>query len=146
MLTQQWALHYVLGPFDVGSTRKLHAVPQAVAKIVALTIERRGHPNYESGALQFFGTGIDEHHPIGSCRIVKHVAGVAKFSDLPERYLACTMTLETTETVTETLAQYAPVAGMKLHVGIGNADEILPDAVIADTEHPGSMFDYNRGW
>jgi hypothetical protein len=132
-LTQQWKLHYILGPLDVIDQRKLKDIGQAVAKIVKLVIKKRGHPSYQSGALQFFGdTGSFSRVDLLSSKGPTQ-AGFGEGSDTTI-YWSMLMKLETEELSSFVEGSLAEVEAADISVGIGGGEGILPDAISAQTD------------
>lgn len=133
-LTQPWAVDYVLGGLDIGPTRKLLAVFQAVVKIIERCIRRRGHPAYENGALQFFA---DKGH-IGAIRMVRYDGPPfyqARFAggDDETVYLAVSIALETVEYSRENPDAFGPVEGMTQQINAGGEEGIFPGLVYTDS-------------
>jgi len=92
--TQQWQVHYVFGPLQVGDVAKLEGALWIAADVVAAVLELGYHPAYESGAMQF---GQDEAG-ISQARLVGAEVGEAQFAANSEiTYYACLMELETQE-------------------------------------------------
>lgn len=137
-LKQPWSLHYILGPLDVIDARQLKDVCVAVAKIVALVVQRRGHKAYQSGALQFFsGNAPDEPSPFTSIRVVSHEGpGQAVFANEAQvTYWAIEMRLETTEISSDVDdASSGALDGMSLTVNVGGGEGLTPALVVAKTD------------
>lgn len=132
-LTQPWNVDYILGPLAIEDQRRLCDVLPAVAKVVTTAVERRGHPDYESGALQFF----DGAGKFTACAVKSYELGPMRAGggDDSAVYWACSMRLETVE-IEEFREGYSevPLIGAAFTFGVGDDDEILPDAIIADTD------------
>lgn len=146
--TQTWNLHYILGPrFSIETDAKLTGALDWVALVVATAIQKRGHPDYDSGNLQFFGTDADdtlgERATIGSVSLIRSQTGQAVFSDgnKDARYPALRIDIETIEYGDETLAAFPTVTGMDLYEHVGNGQDLLMNFVVADTDFPGPMYD-----
>lgn len=131
-LTQQWGVDYVLGPLAVEDLRKLGDALPAVAKVIALAIQKRGHPDYDGGAVQFF----DDAGRFASVRAVSYKTGPALFApgDDSPVYYAMSMTLETTEMVADRDGFATDLEGASFSFGLGDGAELLPNAVEADTD------------
>lgn len=131
-LTQPWELVYVLGPLPPEDIRRLGDVLPAVAKVVMGTVRLRGHPDYNSGALQFFpGRGN-----FGSCRVVSYEVGQAQFGggeDAPT-YWATQVNLETVEYVTPLDGIHPDLEGASYSMGVGGDGGTLPDLIGFDTD------------
>jgi hypothetical protein len=138
---QTWNAHLILGPrAGIASDRKLQAVLIRASDILALVVERRGHPDYASGALQFFGSTLDGPHYLDSCYVVSSGVGNASFADQDAVYHAMRMVLETTEGSDDTLAAYPEFQGGTIHIGTGDASGVLPEVVELDTDHIEPMY------
>jgi hypothetical protein len=132
-LTQQWQLYYVLGPLDVMDRRKLADILQAVPKLVALVIRKRGHASYESGALQFFGGNGD----FAAVRLVSYAAGEAPFAE-NAHWTLCRMTLETVEISGWREGAFGDLEAADYTMGVGGIDEgIQPALVIGSSDEQG---------
>jgi hypothetical protein len=134
-ITQQWGVHYILGPLDVGELRKLSDACIAVAKIVNLCIRRRGHPAYQGGALQFF----QGHGRIGAIRIVSHDGpGQASFASDPKgvQYYATTLVLETVEYSYNVDGADGDFEGLDLTIDAGSDDGVLPGLIYGASDVP----------
>jgi hypothetical protein len=132
-LTQQWKLHYILGPLDIIDQRKLKDIGQAVAKIVKLVIKKRGHPSYQSGALQFF----DDTSRFARVDMVSSKgptqAGFGEGADTTV-YWAMLIKLETEELSSFIEGSLGPVDAADITIGIGGGEGILPDGIQAQTD------------
>lgn len=138
-LRQPWSLHYILGPLDVIDARQLKDVCVAVAKIVALVIQKRGHRSFQGGALQFFGGGSpDSPSLFTSIKLVSHEGpGQAVFGGDSSTtiYWAIEMRLETTEISSDVDgADSCELDGIDLTVGVGGGEGLLPAMVIAKSD------------
>jgi hypothetical protein len=123
LLRQPWELHYIVGPLDVAATRQLQDVCQAVSKIVRRTVERRGHPAYESGVEQFFPDGSA---PFSSAELKGGQMGPAAFAgdEKSTPYYALTLRLETTEVArVNGEGSFGPFDGTDYDFGIGNGPD-----------------------
>lgn len=106
-ITQRWTVDYILGPLSIVDTRKLSDILTAVIKVIQLTIRQQGHPDYQSGALQFGDAyedvdGITDGSggaKLSTVRIVSSNRGRARIAQEPgsPTYLAASLVLETTE-------------------------------------------------
>lgn len=134
-LTQKWAVHYILGPLDIVGERKLSDICIAIAKLIMLVVRQRGHKSYQNGALQFFpGTGgLASLWP-------KSIdgPGQAKFAgdDNGTTYYAMTLTLESTEITSDSVDGFGDFDGVGFSVGVGDADQIIPDLLQGDSSVP----------
>lgn len=135
-LTQPWALHYILGPLDIGDLHKLNKVCIAVAKIVDMVIRDRGHRNFESGATQFF-EGTSAH--FSAIELKSHEGpGQARLAEGGDSliYYAITLNLETVETVKDKVEAYGDFAGTDYEVGVGDGEGIYPGLIYAASDVP----------
>jgi hypothetical protein len=136
-LTQPWELLYTLGPLPPEDQRRLVDILPAIAKVVALVIRRRGHPDFDGGALQFFeGKGH-----FGAIRIVSYEVGQAQFGggEAAPTYWTAQIDLETVEFANDLDGAFTGFDGASYEVGIGDDGGILPAAIIADTETAGDI-------
>jgi hypothetical protein len=132
---QQWQLHYFLSPLRVDHVRRLSGVLTWVPTIVQQVIYMQGHPAYEGGALQF-GTGKGG---LATLRIINHELGQARFADTGDdgpTYLACSITLETTELGGWTDAASVDLDGATFKADVGDATNLLVNMIEAETEYP----------
>lgn len=134
-LTQAWNVHYILGELDTGELRKVGDACVAAAKIIRMTIRKRGHLAYQAGALQFF-PGVGD---LCSVELKSHEGpGQAKFAgdeDGPMFY-AISMALETVEILSDNLDVYPPFEGVMYEVGGGDGNTIFPGLIYADSAVP----------
>ncbi len=130
-ITQEWAVDYVIGPLSPEDQRKLRDILQAVPKVLRETIRRRGHPDYASGALQFFeGTGR-----FAAVNLKSFEVGAAPFAgDSAPLYHAVSCVLETMEIDGPLAGAEATLDGMSMSLGLSGPEGTLPDAVSADSE------------
>lgn len=129
---QKWNVHWIAGPLTVGELHKLHDAVLAVSATVQRTIMRRGHPAYQSGAVQF---GTDTSY-LASVKMLSHEAGQAQFAEGEEAplYLACRCVLETSERTVD-LDEGGELLGLSLTAHVGDAVEVLPGLVIGLSEY-----------
>ncbi|MCA9647232.1 MAG: hypothetical protein KC492_41370 [Myxococcales bacterium] len=122
-VTQRWSVDFVLGPLVIDEERKLGSLCQGVAKVIAATIRRGCHPDYQGGALQF-GKAYEDSDDyadgsggaqLSTVRVVTHRVGRARFAEDPAapEYVGCYMQLETTE-LGEGLDQWVDQQGMSV--------------------------------
>lgn len=134
-VTQTWDVHYILAPTDVGDCRKLLDVCVAVPKILRLVIRKRGHPQYQSGALQFF----DGQGTLASVNLTGW-EGPVQASFAPEEnaptYHAVVMQLETTELTYDDIDAYGGLEASTFEIGAGDDQGIYPGLIYADTTAP----------
>lgn len=138
-LRQPWTIDWVLGPADIAQKFQLGDAAVAVSKIIALVVEKRAHPAYQSGALQF---SIDGNASgITSIRMVRHVGpGVARFADdESSSYYAITIEIETLE-VAGVSGNEEDAAGVfdgaDYDVAIGGSEGTIRGLVFANTDPP----------
>lgn len=134
-ITQQWGVDYILPPLGPEDERKLVDVLPAVAKVIRLAVDgARGHPDYDSGALQFFpGKGN-----LARIRVLNYQVGRARFADTDvtdtPTYLACSVTLETWEVSYYRDGSSTDLDGETFDLGVGDGEGVVPDLTAADTE------------
>ena len=137
---EKWLVHFILGPRQgIVEDRKLVPVLPTAARIMALTIEDKGHPDYLGGAVCFFGATLADTPLADSIAVKGWGVGSAKFA-ADERgpvYPALLMTLDVEEGWDWDVEAYGECTGAYVHVHGGDAHELLPDMVIADTDYPG---------
>jgi hypothetical protein len=128
---QKWHAHWIAGPLTVGELHKLHDATLAVSATIQRTIMRRGHPAYQSGAVQF---GSDTSY-LASVRMLSHEAGQAQFAEGEEAplYLAVRCVLETHER-TRDLDEGGELLGLTLTADVGDAVELVPGLVVGLSE------------
>lgn len=135
-MTQQWRLHYILGPLDVMDRRKLADMLVAVPKVVALVIRKRGHASYESGALQFFAATGN----FASVRLVNSQSGEVPFAEgSGTAWHACQMVLETVELSGWRDGAFGDVEAADYTVGVGSDEGVLPAGIVASSDHEPSL-------
>lgn len=130
---QPWSVDYILGPLPVEDQRRLLDVLGAIARVVKLVIRRRGHPDFDGGALQFFeGTG-----QFASVALKSFEIGSAPFGgeDQP-LYHAISLTLETVETDGSVEGVDTALEGASFTFGLTGNEGTLPASVIVDTDTP----------
>lgn len=132
--TQNWELHYIMDALAIDSMHRVKAVADVwVPTVVSQTIERQGHPQYESGAIQF-GAGKG-----GLARVSLRsiTVGQASFAggDDAAMHLMCTMGLETLELARDVDGAFADLEGTSIGVGVGGPEGILPDVINVDTNY-----------
>lgn len=132
-LLDKWSVDYILGPLDVGAVRKVQDICVAILKLIRAVVYRRGHPAYESGALQFFpGKG-----GFASIEVKRHSGpGQAKFAgdDSGTIYYALSVGLDTAETLEELASEAGDFEATDYSVAVGNATELVPDMIQASTD------------
>lgn len=129
-LSQQWGLHYILSPLDIGDLRKLGDILIGVVKAVVLTIDAGGHPAHQDGRLVLYENGLT------TMRMLNYQAGRARFAEEGPVYLAVSMTLETTEISAASEASEAPLTGASFGLGTGNSEGVIDPLVQSMTEAP----------
>lgn len=137
-----WGLDYVLPPLSGSELRKLTAVLSAVGKIIQLVVYRRGHPAYESGAIQF---GSDKGN-LTTLRVKSSQQGPAVVGSLPNDttvFYALHLEMESLELdmpydldADGTPTTEADFEGADYNLGVGGADGVLPDETQARTDFP----------
>jgi hypothetical protein len=143
-IKQTWNVHWILGPRQGAvADRKLLNVLQAGAKIIDIAIEDKSHPDWQSGALQFFGASLADAPLASSVKVTGWGAGQASFAtdENGAKFHALRVDLEILEVWRPDVDAYTEGDGMTAHVGGGNQTEIIPDFVIGDTEYPGPMYE-----
>ena len=129
---QPWQMHYILGPLKVSDANKfLPVISHIVPTIVNEVIRRRGHPNFEAGAIQF----VDGKGKLSTLMLQSHEFGPAIFADGDDStYYACTLNLESTET-DELIEDFADLEGFNACIGVGNFEEIVPALIYTNSDH-----------
>jgi hypothetical protein len=134
-LTQEWGVHYVLSPIDVGDIRRFGDICVAVCKLIRLVVRKKGHPSYQGGAIQF---GADAGG-FSTAQVESHQGpGQASFAgdDSGPLYYAVSLKLVTTEVSSDDLDAFGNLDAVDFSIGVGNATEIVPDLIQADTSIP----------
>lgn len=129
---QTWGCDYILGPLKAEDYRRLGGALAWVAKVIDSTIESRGHPDYESGALQFFpGVG-----GLAELSVARSQEGLAEFGDQGEglELYALSLELRSVEHDSHDEDAFADFVGARHTVGVGGGEGVLPDGIVADTE------------
>ena len=132
--TQPWVLEYILGPLKVEDYRRVGAVLTAAARIIDLTIERRGHPAFESGTLQFF----PDRGGLASVSVRSARQGLASFGEQGEgnEFYALRVELETVE-IDGWADDFDPdFAGVGVQVDVAGDGGTLPAVILAETDEP----------
>lgn len=131
-LTQQWGVEYVLGPLPIEDVRRIGDILSAVPKVIAAAIRLRGHPDYDSGAVQFF----EDAGRFASVRPLSYAMGPAAFSDGADSpiYHTMSMKLETVELVADRDGFATDLEGASFTFGVGDGSQVLPAEVEADTD------------
>src|ERR1041385_616815 len=95
---QTWELHYVLGPYHLGEERKVRDALTYIDTVVLATIERGGHPAYQSGAKVLYSAGF------ATLSLGRSRRGKAKFADAENAptYWMLSSELESTEIMVPT--------------------------------------------
>jgi hypothetical protein len=132
--TQNWELHYIMDALAIDHIHRVQAVADVwVPTIISQTIERQGHPQYESGAVQF-GTGKGGLARVWLRSITVGQATFAQGDGAPI-HLMCTMGIETLELASDADGAFADLEGASIGVGVGGPEGILPDVINVDTNH-----------
>ena len=133
-VTQNWGLDYILGPLSVADFRRLGGALNAARSIIQLCIRRRGHPSYESGALQF---GPDKGN-FSTIKAVESQEGPAAYGQENEgmEFCALHMVLQTTELDGIVPGTVPEFDGLTATLGVGGQQDILPDVIVANTSVP----------
>lgn len=130
---QDWGVLWILGQADVNEQRKLGAFLVAGAKMLAIAVRRRGHPDYESGALQFFPTTGG----LGSVAINRINADPRRINDQGQTdWLMLELDLQTTEYGGWEIGAYGNVDYMTLDMAVGDATGVIPSFIQADSRYP----------
>lgn len=129
--SQKWGLHYIISPVDVGDLRKVGDILTRASATILHTIERGGHPAYQSGAKALSTVGLD------ALEIDNDQAGQARFAADPAsplyHSLSCELTsLESTDWVPGTAPDFN---GASYTLGTGDQSGILPETVTFDTNN-----------
>ena len=133
--TDKWGVDYFLGPLDVGDVRKLQDICNGIVKLISSVVRRRGHPAYESGALQFF----PDLGGLAEVTVKSHVGpGQAKFAgdESGTVYYALSIILETVELLKDEDAEAGDFIATDYSVAVGSSEELVPDLIEAATDTP----------
>lgn len=128
-----WGFDYILGPLSADDERRLMGALNAVRMLIPVVIRGRGHPAFESGALQF-GQGNGR---FSSIRVTTSAEGPATFGQDGEgvEFPAIHLELETTELDdADGEHQGAPLEGATFTFGVGGSEDAEPELIIARTE------------
>ena len=124
---------WVLGQADVAEKRKLADFLVAGAKVIRLTIERRGHPDYDSGALQFFPT----KGALGACRLVSFSVEPRTLNEKdPTAWLGLDATLQTVEYSNIDTDSFEDAEYAEIDIDL-NTDDPVTDFIDIDTRYSG---------
>lgn len=129
---QQWGVDYVLGPLPIEDVRRCGDILTAVPGVIVGAIRRRGHPDYDGGAVQFF----EDAGRFMSVRALTSVGGEAQFAEGADSptYYAMSMKLETQEILSDRDGFATDLEGASFTFGVGDGSQVLPAAVEADTD------------
>lgn len=132
-MTQNWQAHYILGPMDLEKQRRLLDLPQAIAKMLAVSIRCFGHPSYESGANQIEAADLE------SLELVNMSGpGAARFDGDEDSttYWAMSLELRSTENTEPNNANDQFLSGIDLTLNVGGAGSpsINPALIEAQTD------------
>lgn len=120
-LTQQWHMHWILGPADIDTRRRLGDVGRSIGLLVKMIERDFGHKSFEDGANQFeSATG-----GLMSLRLLNHSQlGSASFADDEQNrvFWACRYTVETTELVSDLVDHEADFEGMDISLDVSGAN------------------------
>lgn len=129
--TQTWGLDYILSPLGADDFRRAGDILFGVSQLVALVIQEKGHPAYQSGASVTTGVGLS------SLEVTRARLGQARFGDADgPTYLSLSMTLRTTELSGFLDDVDADFTGFDLQIGTGNGDGIIMPLVYVDSDQP----------
>ena len=132
-MTQQWRLVWILGQAGVEEQRKLGDFLTAGAKHIRLAVRRRGHPDYDGGALQFFPTTGG----LGSVAIQWVETEPASINENSEvDWLVMEMGLETVEYGNWDDEAFVNADYMTLEMGVGDSTGYIPSLINADSRYP----------
>lgn len=132
-LTQPWKLHWIVGPIDLIDQRKVLDAGQAIAKVIDLVIQQRGHLAYEGGALQFFTNtssfaGVD----------LKGYQGPDQAGFAGDRsttfFWAVELDLETVEVSNYREGSFGLVDALDVTAGVGGGEGVQPALVIGSSD------------
>lgn len=134
---QDWHLHFILGPLDIGAARKLLDAGLLVEAVVDSIVKQRRHDAYNGGATPFGdGSPIDKISVTGAEGPGQALYGGDK--DNGTVYWSTVITIQTTETGREIASDGStgdPVLdGASYDVGAGSDEGVLPSVVLADTD------------
>jgi hypothetical protein len=135
--TQEWNLHYILGPLEVGAARKLLDSCLLVEGVVDSVLMQGRHDAYRSGEPVFGpGSPLDRVYLTGAEGPGQALYGGER--DSGTIYWATVLSITTTETGADTgvtgEAGDPPLDGASFQVGVGSEEGRLPAVVLADTD------------
>jgi len=134
-MIQPWEVIWILGQATVEEQRKLTDFLVAGAKVIRLAVQRRGHPDYQSGALQFFPTTGG----LGSVDIKAVETEPVRLNDDGQMdWLMMRMAIETTEYGKWDDGAFGNVDYMTLEMGSGDDTGTIPSFLNADSRYPES--------
>ena len=132
-MTQRWGAAWIVGQATTAERRKLGDFLVAGAEVLRLAIERRGHPDYDGGALQFFATTGG----LGSIRMVSANFEPQRINEQGETdWLILQAQLETVEYGRWDEGAYGSVTEMTADIGVGDSTGVIPSLVQVDSRHP----------
>jgi hypothetical protein len=137
-LVQPWELIWIVGQATVEEQRRLGDSLVQAAKSIRLATRRRGHPDYESGALQFFPDSSGDGG-IGAVAVQWVETDPVRLNEEGQMdWLIMRMGLETVEYGSWDSGAYGSVDQMTLEMGVGDATGIIPSFIHADSRYPES--------
>jgi hypothetical protein len=132
-MLQNWEVLWVVGQATVEDQRRVGDFLVAGAKKLRLAVRRRGHPDYESGALQFFETTGG----LGSVAVQWAETEPVRLNDKGDMdWLVMRMGLETVEYGKWDEGAYGNVDHMTLEMGVGDSTGTAPSFINADSRYP----------
>ncbi len=132
-VTQNWLLHYILGPLEVGHARLLADILTAVPRVIVPVVRHRAHPAFEGGKLQFF----PDQGGLASLRVVSSQAGQATYAERSETlYYAAVVQLQSTERFIDVPDAFGPFDAVSYDFTIGGGEGLIPGLLYADTDPP----------
>jgi hypothetical protein len=135
LMTQEWGVVWILGQADIAERRKLSDFLQAGAKLIRLVTEKRWHPDYDGGVLQFFSN----NGAIGKILLTGVEFEPAQINDKePTEWLILSCTLQTLEYSYVDLTVYDNAEFNLNHLNEGNPDDgYIEDFINTDSRYTG---------
>lgn len=131
--TQTWQVLWIVGQAGTAERRRLGDFLLRGSRAIRLAVERRGHPDYEGGALQFFeGVG-----GLGSVRVQRANCDPQRLNESGEAdWLIMQLWLETVEYGRWDEGAFGTVSHSAIDIGVGDSTGIVPSLILADTRYP----------
>lgn len=131
--TQQWQVLWIVGQASTTERRRLGDFLVAGSRAIRLAVEKRGHPDYEGGALQFF-TGVGG---LGGVRVMRANYDPQRLNESGEAdWLIMQLWLETVEYGRWDQGAFGSVQNASFDIGVGDSTGTVPSLILADSRYP----------